>query len=140
MAGFNYTLLNIECPRCGKQTESNISLYFGKTNLEFVPVGTQYPLHDWQQECEVKGTGYGERQLCGLDFHINAKVIAGKLTDIECDPLNLPYLPDVRVKGSIPCNRCASNDTVVERFYGKFMTETLHCQTCFHIESREIWR
>ena len=102
MGLYNTLRANVRCPRCGRESEMDVDLYFGwKGMLEF-HLGDEYR---WSPKGNVEaggrpeggnldGEGYVECPQCGKDFFARVRVRNDVLEGVEPDPRRTPLIPD----------------------------------------------
>jgi hypothetical protein len=102
MGTYNKTHAVLVCPRCGGYATMEAELFFGNTsNMEFVPIGREYPFHlalavhngGVPPDRNLDGEGYVECPLCCKDFFVKAIVRNTILKAIEVDPSIAPHIP-----------------------------------------------
>ena len=102
MAAFNRLSARLGCPRCGRQSDMTVDLYFGfRDQLDF-KLGDAYR---WREGRSVKnggrppdgnldGEGYTECPACAKDFWVIVRVRNDVLESVEPNTEKKPFIPD----------------------------------------------
>ncbi len=101
MGTYNTLTVEMTCPRCGRQSETQVDCHFGNTReMRSHLVGDTYP---WVERNavqnggrraggDVDGAGYAECPLCGLDYHVTVAVRGDVIVSAAPDLTKAPYL------------------------------------------------
>jgi len=90
------------CPRCGKESEMEVNLYFGFRNLIDYKIGDTV---EWVPRKAVQnggrpdngnlnGEGYAECPICLKDFFVIAHIKNDVIESLQANSDKKPYIPD----------------------------------------------
>jgi hypothetical protein len=102
MSNYNHLSARLTCPRCGREADMTVDLYFGLRDQLDYKFGDRY---SWTNSPIVKnggrppdgnleGEGYTECPLCKKDFFVAVKVDQDILKAARPDPSKKPLIPD----------------------------------------------
>jgi len=102
MALYNQIPVNLKCPRCGREAEMMVDLYFGFRDQLRYKLGdscrwTGSPLvknGGRPQGGNLDGEGYTECPLCKRDFFVIVKVRSDVFEGAEADQSKNPFIED----------------------------------------------
>lgn len=102
MATFNQLPVHLQCPRCGRESDMTVDLYFGLRDQLDYKLGDTYR---WTSSPLVKnggrppegnldGEGYTECPLCRKDFFVIVMVRNDIVDSVQVDSKKKPLNPD----------------------------------------------
>src|SRR5512133_492264 len=102
MATFNQLPARLLCPRCGRESDMTVDLYFGFRDQLNYKLGDTYR---WKMGRSVKnggrppegnldGDGYTECPLCRKDFFVIVRVRKDIIDSLQPNPEKKPFIPD----------------------------------------------
>lgn len=88
------------CPRCHRQSETEIELFFGSLSMDRHRFGDKFPWPDALPASDggrpengtCVGEGYAVCPLCSKDYHLRVHVKNDILVSAEPDLLRPPYI------------------------------------------------